>query len=701
MSQIFNHPVNVVIAGMSNSGKTQCSLKILQNKYELIGGCPQGQTILFHSGGLQADYAKLRDAGQLVAYSSPLTRQHLDKLKDCIIILDDVACAGDLELKELFDLHSHHKGITAIYICHDLFNQNFRKCRGSVQCYILTACRKNVSPASFLSREIFPYQKSFLARCLSRLLESGNFNYLLVNLQCVFDERFRVQSGLFAPHHRRVLSSSIDDKNIREGLLLKNSYPVNNYPSTTRSGNVVNNFNPSFNPSQLTDSKPVLNSQINSVNNQPFQQFTASVDSNMQGDNNLGDSEQLNSNTSHSFPPGGGGRPLQRLTNEQLNGGSGVSSIPQHPTDNQENPEDNKMEIDQPNSISKSNSFDDGDEEDMRMNVDSKLSSSHTSIPERDDRPRLQPGLVPSVRARLRENTDLSEIPNSRETAGLDKNKFTVDYGNDITKYDTEKLPFNIPGYIPPENLPILQPRPVQNKHPILPGLGTNDESFVGADNLGGPYSIDDSSDLGDRRVNWSSDSVNSYASDTRRKSKKQFGQDTEQKLSQDRSKGGIALKNGGNSSTNSDLTNRQANWNVLPNNSSSSSSSDLGNRQVDWDRSSMSEYGPQHDNKINFGNDVYSTDPKSSVSPPRPQDKWHNLGAIRNSSLENSSFTLPSLPTLFTPSPKTGNKRNLQEELPLTGVKRKRKRSKFRKLRQLKVAKKRKFSSDDERFWN
>ena len=663
---------------MSQSGKTQCVLKILQSKNELINDCPDGGVFLFHSGPLQPGYSELQDKKLLNAFNSPLTRGHLEKLKNCIVILDDIGCGGDLTLKEVLDIFTHHKKITLLYLCHDLFHPSFKKCRASVQAYILTTSHKNLSTASFLSRELFPYMKSFLARCMSRLLEGQPYDYLLLNLQCTHDPRFRVQSGLFAPFHRRVLSSSDDGRHIREGLLLKDSHLVNNMPATGRNGNIVNNFAPSFSNRQLADQKLTNNNPTNNVNNLQSS-HRATINGERRQSDILGNLPSANFGDDNDT---GGGE----------NGSDGRAQRAINYNERTQEPDEggrDEMQIDEPNSLGESNISPMQNDDQIMSNRDDlpplatvpPLQNNDIKMPTDDEMPRLSRMSVPSVRARLKERSVADTTPISPEVADTSRSRFTVDYGNDLSRYIEEPMSTQqIPGYISPSQLPRLQHRAMQNNDTRLPHFDGSARTPADGDNV--MKNDTSSTDVGDMQVDWSDSSVNYYTFPHKRgrssTSADSYSLPNKQNKMLDKQKSDSGLAR-----NNERILPQAGTPNILQGQDQSSvgarsSSTDLANAQVNWTDSSMQDY----------------VSPRASAGfnkpVPSPQDNWINRGGARGNNLQDTSFTLPPMSKLFSPLPQTGVKRKRVRET----------KKKFGKKRLLNPSKRRRYSSDDEHFW-
>ena len=125
----FHTPSSLMIAGPSGSGKTVFTTKLLLDNPELFADPPPD--VHYCYGSWQKGFDPLKKAGVRFHEGIPDS----DALpqwfpKGGVLVLDDLMDEGgnDKRVLDLFTKHSHHRNITVIYLCQDLFpNGKFAK----------------------------------------------------------------------------------------------------------------------------------------------------------------------------------------------------------------------------------------------------------------------------------------------------------------------------------------------------------------------------------------------------------------------------------------------------------------------------------------------------------------------------------------------------------------------------------------------
>jgi len=125
----FHTPSSLLIAGPSGCGKTVFTTKLLLENGDLFQQAPK--SIHYCYGSWQGGFQKLKKGGVKFHEGIPDSEQ-LPRWfpRGGVLVLDDLMDEGgnDKRVLDLFTKHSHHRNITVIYLCQDLFpNGKFAK----------------------------------------------------------------------------------------------------------------------------------------------------------------------------------------------------------------------------------------------------------------------------------------------------------------------------------------------------------------------------------------------------------------------------------------------------------------------------------------------------------------------------------------------------------------------------------------------
>lgn len=118
----FRTPCSILVAGPSGSGKTVFTTHLLTENRHLF--VPPPKTIHYCYGLWQEGFVALRRRGVRFHQGVP-TEEDLDAWFPVggLLIMDDLMAEGenDKTVVDIFTCDSHHRNITVIYLCQDLF----------------------------------------------------------------------------------------------------------------------------------------------------------------------------------------------------------------------------------------------------------------------------------------------------------------------------------------------------------------------------------------------------------------------------------------------------------------------------------------------------------------------------------------------------------------------------------------------------
>ena len=118
----FRTPSSVLIVGPSRSGKTVFTTRLLTDNLALFASRPD--RLHYCYGWWQKSFVKLKRSGVTFSAGVP-TEKDLDKRfpRGGLLVMDDLMTEGnnDKTVLDNFTKHSHHRNITVLHLCKDMF----------------------------------------------------------------------------------------------------------------------------------------------------------------------------------------------------------------------------------------------------------------------------------------------------------------------------------------------------------------------------------------------------------------------------------------------------------------------------------------------------------------------------------------------------------------------------------------------------
>jgi hypothetical protein len=151
----FKHPFNMIISGMTQSGKTIFVSRLIKNWKNLLKINKNQLKILFC---FKENHPNLFAKNvEFIYYKNLPNLSDLKKFSPDIVVLDDLMTDVNLEVCELFTVHSHALEISVIFIVQNLFNKNkyMRTISLNSHYFVIMKGIRNENQVEILARQTF------------------------------------------------------------------------------------------------------------------------------------------------------------------------------------------------------------------------------------------------------------------------------------------------------------------------------------------------------------------------------------------------------------------------------------------------------------------------------------------------------------------------------------------------------------------
>lgn len=193
-NSLINHPASILICGMSLSGKTFFTQKLVENLHKIFNPIPT--EILF---SYSEDQPLYNNFSSNVNFFKGLDIPPNENNNKRLVIIDDQMnkSANDKSIQSLFVKGVHHSSTSVIYITQNMFNSGrfARDIRLNSHYMFIFKSPTFVSQIQYLNRQLFPQNKDFLVDAYKKATSKPH-SYLLVILHPNCSDHLRVRSGI-------------------------------------------------------------------------------------------------------------------------------------------------------------------------------------------------------------------------------------------------------------------------------------------------------------------------------------------------------------------------------------------------------------------------------------------------------------------------------------------------------------------------
>lgn len=213
------HDSSFIVAGPSNSGKTEWTLRLLRERSLLFKKVPQ-RLLWCHGTALSLDEQhRIRSSwaaggvGQahFVRGFPPelVTQLHPHDL----LIVDDLQSEliKSPEFTAIFTKYAHHTPLTCVYLCQNLFHRSDVEARSrslSASYICLTRSIRDRTVVQSLGKQMFPKRSNFLVRVYEDATDNKPYSYLFIDLRQETPDFLRLRTGIFLEDKHMVYMTS-------------------------------------------------------------------------------------------------------------------------------------------------------------------------------------------------------------------------------------------------------------------------------------------------------------------------------------------------------------------------------------------------------------------------------------------------------------------------------------------------------------
>lgn len=198
MSTILQHPFTCVISGPTSCGKTQLTIKLVENAHVMIHPSPRNVVWCY---GI---YQKIFDNLPKVRFQEGLPDVNDFQASDgpTLLIIDDLMAETNGNTTSIFTRGSHHKDISVVYLSQNLYYGSKHNRTISLNTHYLMLFKnpRDATQIETLARQMFPSNAKYLTQSF-RDATSRAYGYLFIDLKPDTDDNMRLKTDIFPDDH--------------------------------------------------------------------------------------------------------------------------------------------------------------------------------------------------------------------------------------------------------------------------------------------------------------------------------------------------------------------------------------------------------------------------------------------------------------------------------------------------------------------
>lgn len=195
----LHHPFNMLVAGASQSGKSEWVIKLLKNYKEIIDKTIKH--VLYCFGIYDPKVAEIAKIEGVKTHFGIPSEDLLKTLPASLVIFDDLLLEAKSDLIDMLftrGTHHHPEGLSLVFVTQDIFTKSLRTARINSAYYILLKNRAGERQIRDLGINLFPRKGDFAYFYETYLKATEqNWGYLLIDCHSASPEIIRLRTNIF------------------------------------------------------------------------------------------------------------------------------------------------------------------------------------------------------------------------------------------------------------------------------------------------------------------------------------------------------------------------------------------------------------------------------------------------------------------------------------------------------------------------
>ena len=194
MSLTWKHPFTCVVSGPTGCGKTEFTIRLLQNCKFVISPAPD--KIIWCFGVWQKSFERINDVEFHEGIPDLST---FDGKNRTLLVLDDLMHeTKDDRVSKIFTKISHHMNVSVLYLTQNLFYSGKQNRTITLNAHYLVLFKnpRDVTQIACLARQMYPHKSKFMIEAFNDATMKP-YSYLLVDLKPDTEDKLRLRTNVF------------------------------------------------------------------------------------------------------------------------------------------------------------------------------------------------------------------------------------------------------------------------------------------------------------------------------------------------------------------------------------------------------------------------------------------------------------------------------------------------------------------------